>query len=478
MKKRIIDFIKKNIITILVITAIIFEVILYVFTPHIEKIIVHICTLTVVSITTLYLLLNGNKDFKKDLFLLVFIIGLLVRTIYIFKTSIYERQHDVQNLFEKGHLDYIYTLFTTHRLPTTNIWQFYHPPLWHFIGALWLWINKLFKIELFISLEGLQILSLLLSLFTIIIANSICIKLKIKDKYRYIVDLFFATHLSLVILSGSVNNDCLLLFLEMLTILVLINFNENENWKNTIYLAIVTGLCVMTKISGAVMAIPIMYIFIKKFIYYLNENKDKLKIYINKIIAFGLISLTIGLWYQVRNLILFGTTAVPEPSDWLYVGNHSIISRFFTINIHELFNYANTDSNYNLPSFIIISSLFGEFTFDRVYMLRYILISLNLILIFISMLFMIKYIIKDRKNIVINILIITWLSFIISAYIFNYKYPYACSMDFRYITICLLPGVVIIYYELQKIKNKFLNIFIQLLSYLFIISSILFTIVF
>lgn len=477
MKKRISDFFKNNSTGILVVVAIIFEILLYILTPYVERIIVHICTIIIISSLSVYMLLNNKKDFKKNLFLLIFIIGILLRTIYIFKTNIYERQHDVLKIFEEGHLDYIYILFTTHRLPTTNIWQFYHPPLWHLLGAIWLEINNYFKVGLDYALEGLQVLSLLFSLFVLVVVNKICIKLKMKDKYRNIVDLFFATHLTLMMLGGSVNNDCLLLFLESLVILSLINFYEDDNWKNTICLAIVTGLCVMTKINGAIMAIPIMYIFIRNIIKYFKEGSIVLKNYIKKIIVFGLISLPIGLWFQVRNLFLFGTTVVPRPGDWLYTGDHSILSRFFTINIYELFQYANMDTDYNLPAFIIKSSLFGEFAFDKIIILKNILMILNVILIIFSMIFIIKYLVKDRKNVIINILFITWLSFMVSTYIFNYNYAYACSMDFRYIAVCLLPGIIILGHQLQDVKNKYLNIFIQIMCYLFgIVSAIFITI--
>lgn len=461
---------------ILIICSILFEIIVYILTSYIngeQRII-----LPIIFLYYLIALLFINKNKKNNILYIIFGIAIIIRTIYILDTNIYTRQHDIGRLTSNGHLAYIYTLFQTHHLPLTNKWQFYHPPLWHIIGALWLYINSFLHINLYQSLEGLQILTLLFSSYIVLIVDKINIKLKLNNKSRYLIDTIFAVHPTMIYLSGSINNDCLLLLLESLIILLLINFYENQTWKNTIYLAIITGLCVMTKINGAVMAIPILYVFIERFVYILKNKKKTLKSYILKIITFGLISLPIGLWYQVRNMIKFSSVKVPEPGDWLYTGNHSILSRFFAINFHELFNYANMDNDYNLPSFIIKSSLFGEYTYYNFNTLTKIMLLLNIALVIISIIFIIKYIIKERKNKYINALLITWISFIVSMYFFNYKYPFACSMDFRYIAICLLPGIIMIGYGMDKLKKDRFKKLIELLCFIFIITDIIFIFIF
>lgn len=456
----------------LIITSILFEIIMYILTPYIagdQKIIIPI-----IFIYFLCILFFIKKNKENNLFYIIFAIGILLRTAYILSTDIYVRQHDVGEISEHGHLAYIYTLYQTHHLPLTNEWQFYHPPLWHIIGALWLSINNLFHMNFHQSLEGLQILPLLFSSFMIIIVDKINLKLKISNKYRYLIDLIFAIHPTLIYFSGSINNDCLLLFLESLVILLLVNFSENSNWHNIIYLAIVTGLCVMDKMNGAVMSIPILYIFIDKFIYIIKHDKKEVKPYILKILTFGLISLPIGLWFPIRNIIKFSSTKIPEPGDWLFTGNHSILSRFFTINIKELFHYANMAEDYNLPSFIIKSSLFGEYKYENINLITTIMLVLNILLIIISLIFTIKYLTRKSKNKSINILLITGLSFIVAMYLFNYNYPFACSMDFRYIAICLIPGIIMLGYGVDQLHNLWLKKIIGILSYTFVITNIIF----
>lgn len=469
MKKRnkFINYLRKHEILSLGIITFILEFIMYLLQPSSMDFKYIMAFIFVISIILLFF---DKKNMKKNIFYIIYIVGVLIRTLYIINTDILTRQHDVGVIGDNGHLGYIYTLFTTGQLPITNTWQFYHPPFWHILGSLWLSFNKLLNIEMIKAIEGIQILTLIFSSLTIVVTNKICERLKLKDIYRYLAISFIAFHPTMIILSGSINNDMLMFFLEFLIILKLIDWYDKPNIKNTIFLAIITGLCVMTKTNGALMAIPILYVFTKKIL----NNKKVIKDYIKKILLFGIISLPIGLWFPIRSMIVFHSyDAVLSSGDFLYVGNYSLFSRFFTMNFNELFNFASVHTDYNLPSYIIKSALFGEFSFN-IGILRIIMISISLLLIIISIVFMIKYLFKKKKNLIINILLIIYITSIISMYFFNYKYPNACSMDFRYIVITLLSSIVIITYSLNEIKNKYIKIPIVILLSIFIILSILF----
>lgn len=464
---KLISIIKKNSTTYLIIGTIIFELILYAINTFSNINIYNLLNILFLSlvITTLFLI---TKKKKIDFFYLIFFLGIIIRTIYIYKTSVYKNQHDGLGLLDNGHLGYIYTLFRSHHLPTTNTWQFYHPPLWHFLGAIWLTINDMFKINISKSIEGLQILTLVFSSISIIIVNNLCIRLKINDKNRYLILSLFATHPKLILYSGFINNDCLLLLLESLIIIELINWYNIPNYKNTILLAITIGLSAMTKANGIIMSIPCIYIFIKK----ISEKKEEKRLFLKQGILFSFISIPLALWYQIRNYLKFSSIAVAVPSDSLYIGNHSIFSRFLIFNFKQLFNN-NPTKNYNLPSFIVRSSTIGEFQIQNNNILFKLLIAFNLILIIISIVFTFKYLYSKEKNIIINTLIITWITSFIAMYIFNYKYPYVCSMNFRYISINIYM-ILMIGYGLNTTSNIKINKLIKTISYIFIFLSILF----
>ena len=70
-----------------------------------------------------------NKLDRKNTILLLFAIGGIVRICYMLYTPIVTRQHDTYNSGRTGHEAYAWTIFSTGKLPTTNSYQFYHPPL-------------------------------------------------------------------------------------------------------------------------------------------------------------------------------------------------------------------------------------------------------------------------------------------------------------------------------------------------------------
>ena len=410
----------------------------------------------------------------KTLSLLIIMIGVLVRGLYILKTSIYQRQHDVETLYSNGHLRYIYNLFTTGKLPVSNDWQFYHPPLFHLIGAGWLKLNSIIGLPLDRSLEGLQTLTLIFSSLTLFVSYKIIDTFKIKDKYKFMLIAFMAFYPTFIILSGSVNNDCLLTLLEFSIIYYLINWYKNTSWYNTMILAIITGLCVMTKLNGAIMAIPILYVFIKKFIDVYKNDKKIGKI-ITKIIIFGLISLPIGLWYQVREYVLFGSNGVPVPGDFLYIGNYSLFERFFSISFGSLVKiFCQIPGDYNLFSYIVKCSIFGEYSYQNMSFVHVFMLFLNFILVIVSTIYIFKYIIRKKEhNFVLNVLIFVWLINLISFYSFNLKYPYICTMDYRYIIPTVFSGITIVGYNLNN-KNNYFNYFIETCVCMFIILCFIF----
>ena len=459
---------------------IIFELIVYILGQNISYYI-NIFLLLVTTLGLVYCFIYKKKKKIKynTIATLIIIIGIILRNIYICKTSIYNRQNDVLTLDFDGHLRYIYVIFKTGKLPNTNHWLFYHPPLHHLICALWLKINSLIGFSLEKSMEGIQTITIIYSSLIMFIQYKIINKIKINDKYKLMLIGFIATFPSFILLSGSINNDCLVSLLQFFIVYYLINWYENNNWKNTIILAVSTGLCVMTKMNGAVLAVPILYVFIKKLLEELKKKKKNIKSLLLKIFTFGIISLPIGLWYQVRNYMLFGGNNVPTPNDLYNVSNYSIYERFFSISIKSLNNiFCLRHGEYNVLSYIIKTSLFGEFSYD-VSFIHIFMIYLNLVLIIISTIFIIKYIFKKdkqkKKNIINNILLVTWVANIVSFYIFNIKYPYSCTMNYRYIIPTAFTGIVLTVFDMNK-NNKKYNTIIDCLIITFIITCAIFVI--
>lgn len=478
---------KKKEISIYYLITIIFFIFIYIIQPIIEN---HIKIITIVSILLVVGIYYAAKQIKKlrinykDIVLIIMILGILIRAMYIIYTPITERQHDVYSINDQGHLGYIYTIYQTGKLPDTNSIQFYHPPLFHLIAAGWLKVNDLFNVGLDRSIEGIQIITAIFSSLIMLVAYRIVEKIEIRNIYKILIMVVMAFHPTFIILAGSINNDVLMILLSFYIILYLIKWNDDPNIKNTIILAIITGCAVMTKVSGAIMAAPIMYTFIKRiFEVYKVEKKNLLRLF-GKFLLFGVISLPLGLWHPMRNLIMFNQKIgwVLLPAEGLYVGQYSIFERFLSISFKELFDYTYCaiPVDHNIFSYIVKTSILGEFTYNNgidVYVSLFKIINLIIISITIICIFILLKKIKKISNnsFVTKILLITFFINIVSYYHFNIQYPYICTMDFRYIVPTIFTGIVTVCVVLDEfIKNDIIKELIEYMIILFCILSFTF----
>lgn len=401
---------------------------------------------------------------RNKVFIIIFLLALIIRMIFIIKYPLSKAQHDVNG--ENGHFSYIQTIFIQNRLPSTNQYQYYQPPLHHFISAMWLKVfSKLIR-SYTTLIESLQFVPLIYSMLLLIVINKILKELKIKDKYKNLILIIMAFHPTFTILSGSINNDMLSILLIFCTLYELIKWYKKSDMVNTIILAIVTGLAVMAKTSGAIVSLPIMYIFLLQF-YRAIKKGDKRKIwqYIGMYCVFGIISLSLGLWYPVRNYILFKQPIlyILDPNNQkLYVGDKSLLSRFVPFSKELLIQYADPYEHYNIPTFLIKSSLFGEWTWTTSYICKYIYVFAlfaNIAIIVFSIVAIIREMTSNRKRDLIyrNIFLILYFFNIISFISMNIKLPYGCSMDFRYIVPTIFIGIYFIGLQLRKIQNEAKN---------------------
>ena len=433
---------------------------------------------------------------------LVIIIGIVVRVIYVSYTNYDVRQHDIEP--GVGHIAYIMHIYETGSLPESNRWQFYHPPLHHFLSAVWLKTCSLSFFDSTQIMECLQVLPLIYTILIIYVTRKILKEINLEEKYQLLVMMIISLHPSLILLSGSINNDCLTLLLMVCVIWYMLkwrkkilnyfdkdNIKENKNsFKEliitTIVFAVFMGLCVMTKLNGAIIAIPVAIFFIWYFFGYFT-NKEKIKRYILILGIFGLISLSLGLWYPIRNCIKFGQelTYVPTPGAASKCEVYSLAERFLPISKKELIDdvFCDTGADCNIPAFVIKSSLFGEYSYYNVRIATFIK-YINMIMILFVIISTVRNLIhlkkKDMRFERIFILLVHLIS-VISFIYFNIKMPYGCTMDFRYITITLFSGSILMALDLKDAEGKKYCVLYRNVMYVFtvvfsILSIMLYTI--
>lgn len=398
----------------------------------------------------------------------IIILAIIVRLIYVIKTPFTEKQHDVEP--NGNGLSYIFSITDDGKLPSSNRGQYYHPPLHQIICAGWVKVISIFNSDKVFLCESLQFVTLIYSMLIILVMNMIFKEFNFSNKIKLILNIVLALHPTLIILAGSINNDELCALLTLVAALFLIKWYKSDSLKDLIILAISTGLSVMTKTSGGLIAFPITYIFIKKLFKELNESKNQ-SIIIKKnlciYVLFGCISLPIGLWYPIRNNILFGQPILyvmdPHNAD-LYVGNCSFLERFLPFSSEIGAMYCDPWTHCNIPIYLLKCSLYGEYSWivGGIYnILYYSTIIINIFFILYILYCVIKNSIKksEENNELKISLVVLFLINLFSYLSINIELPYGCTMDFRYIIPTLFVGFLFIGFELKNIeKSKYKNI--------------------
>lgn len=434
--------------------------------------------LSVVAAVTLYLAVT-KKLTTRNIILLLFAAGFVIRMNYVLYTYLTStsrvRQHDLYKFGgDKGHSAYIEHFYNNGFSlpdfnPTTKA-QFYHPPLHHFLSALWMRLLTTFGMSYERAISSLQFLTLFYSMCSLVIFERILDKLKLRGIGKIIPIAIIAFHPTFVIFSGSVNNDNLATLFTLLAFYAALAWQSDSTMKNIMLIAAAVGLGMSTKLSVALIAPAIAVVFLDKIIY---DGKNFVR-HMQQFTAFACVCLPLGLWFYIRNAVKFDVpmTYVPRLSDTSdqYIGYHTVYERLFDFSYHPLKNvFLNRIVNgegeyfeYNPFVAIIKTSVFGEYDFTNQFSgitpFCRILLVLNIILIALSLAAAIYCVVRKSSfmNTIERIFIVLFYVITIASYFkFAFQYPHTCSMDYRYITMTCVIGSIFIGMAIEQIKIDF-----------------------
>ncbi|MCM1263873.1 MAG: glycosyltransferase family 39 protein [Butyrivibrio sp.] len=435
--------------------------------------------------------------------------GFLLRFFYVLFSTIYDRQYDIGMIdldaghtVSGGHLAYIQYLYENLHLPDfdpTSVYQFHHPPLHHFCCALWMRFCSLFIHNTDMLEELIQVVPFVCSLLILIVILEILRQFKLGESTMRALMLLFAFHPALVLLSGSVNNDCMSLLFTLLCIYTTIKWSRTPNMRNIIYVALSISLGMLTKQNVAEMAFPIAFVFLYVFVREWRKGGLPKKMLISFII-FGVLSIPIGMSFYIRNMILFKTPLVwvyTLPVDsWQYTGNVPVLNRFLWPIPSEMIEnlvHFKLGCGYNVWMQIIRTSVLGEWDMvdvaRSVKILAVVLMLVAAVIAFFALLAFIKvfiidwirlYLVKNSASktkieiIDIPCRIMFTVGYLINMFFylkFAFDYPFQCSMSFRYIEIELLFPAVALGLICGNINNKWLKAVMVALLALFCLLS-------
>ena len=419
----------------------------------------------------LYCYMNNMLDTKR-LIVILFILGFAIKLAYVLYTTVHQRQHDVE-AFEStanGHAAYILYIFENWSVPAFDVrehWQFYHPPLHHFLEAVWLKLQIFFGIEKKAAYEGLQYLTLFYSSLSMYLSYRIMQEIKLRRTGLVIAFAIVAFHPTFIIFAGGLNNDILSISFMLGAVLNTLVWYKNRTFRNILKIALCIGLGMFTKLSVWMVAPAVAAVFLSALI----NNKGKLKNLIGQMAAFIGVCAPIGLFWSIKNYLAYKVpfTYVPRLSETnrLYVGNHSVAERLFDFNFSQLesvYNqivfFAGKYYEYNPTIGLFKTAMFDESINDTYYpkisfcgvLLFWSSVILGL-LGFVAMIYM--FIKKNSMNPTFKVFFGILFAVILgSYYIFCFQFPFSCTQNIRYAAPLIIVGAMFIGLWITKTFGK------------------------
>lgn len=427
--------------------------------------------------------------------------GIILRLIYVIRIPYYVNQHDAGD-FTSGHIGYIcYLLEHNWKLPDfnpTTVWSFYHPPLHHYLAAFCAKISLFFGAQLEQALENVQFLTVFYGVCILLISYKLLKKFRLKGFALLLPYTILCFHPSLIILSGSINNDELCLLLTLLTAYGAILWYEKPTLKRICILALLFAATMLTKMSGLLLAPVVGFLFLARLL----QKRKEWKSFFAQFLAFAILCIPLSLSFSIRNLILWHVNPFFTLSlgDYMYTGN-SLLERIFLLHKEQFASpfviYNVTPENMlavdrNILLYLLKTSLFGDKFFlsaDSPYIgIAWGLHIVNLLLLILALAGMIMEVLKivytaiKEKNFTSYIL--ECFLFLIygcsmgSFLMFCFKYPNACSQDFRYIILALFINMIFFGTFLKDFQKdtpvwKILKSTLVILTSLFIIFTVI-----
>lgn len=397
--------------------------------------------------------------------------GIIMRIGYMLYTPCNIRQHDLWGFDADagGHAAYILNLMQYHRLPLSNKLQFYQQPFFYIAGSLMsLVVNSILNTSSAYELaDAARTAACTASCLMLPASDALCRECGIGGRGRVISTALVACSPVFYMTAGMLTPDSLSTLLMVLAVLYTIKWSNDCSWKNTVLLAVIYGLGVMTKVSVGVIALFTAVVFVIRLVKTVKTDAKQWKMLMLRYIVFGLISMPLGLWYSVRNYRMFGQPIgyvldIGGSRSKLYTGDRSIAARIFTFSIDNIMKgpYADVFNDYNAPAYYLKSSLFGEYRYEVPAIIPAVLLFAALFITFIAVVAVIYQLIhlKNKSIAYYAVPVVSVLMYASVTY-FYMKYPYGCSMDYRYMgLLSVMAGAALGRMCENTIEIRFRNI--------------------
>lgn len=463
------------------------------------SIIILVCALILISV----FLLKAKWSYS---LIVLFLIGVIIRVVYLSYTHFNFRSHDVD-----GHIDYINFLLDKQKLPDSKAcWQCYQPPLYYTFSTIFVYIWRLFNFDyIFDSYLFLQAISIvfysIFCFFGVQIIRLVLLEGKATKFQLLSASSMFILWPVGVIHSVRIGNDLLLYPLYAAGLYFLVRWWQSNKSKDLYIASVLSVLALLTKSNGAVLIFIIILCLTFKFwlkreqswrslkdltIYFkTNKGQHTKKKEFFRVIKGDLLHLVeiilAGVVFAFGGLALLAKAFYAGDKE--IIGNSGGLNSALTVK-NNLDNYLYFDLKDFLTTpfaspwvdeggrqyffnYFFKTSLFGEFAIENPLNKNLaILLSLLLMTAIVVVLYRLALLnideIQKHLPLLLNLIILP----ISLAYIRS-SYPFSPSNDFRYVVPFLISFVVFYFQAIKLFKKE------NLITYFLIILPLIFSIV-
>ena len=398
-----------------------------------------------------YLTLGDKERSDKHNAFMIMALSFSIKFCYVLYSSCYTRQNDVRTFDgDNGHAGYIEYLIQNKHLPDFNPlerWQFYHPPLHHTISACWIdFCENVLGAGRNHARESLQLLMLFYSVAAVIIVYKLLRYFEFSGKSLLLPLALFAFHPAYILSSGAINNDQLAALLTVLTMLFTVRWFKSPDTRHILPIAFSIGFGMMAKLNVVTIAPAVALLFLWQLRIHIKEIKS----FIKQFFIFGAVCIPLGLWWQIKNRIVWGIAMdyVPEVGGKQFI-DKGIFERLFDFSAKQFspvfenwIDDGREFTEYNPNIAIMKNSLFGENIKERNFpggntLIPTVFFWVAVVLALIGVFATVYFLFKKNTRILFPYKVffaVYWAVTMYYFYIFCYTYTATCTMNFRYLT--------------------------------------------
>ena len=409
-----------------------------------------------------------------------------------------------------GHFGIIYDIFNNGRIPDPDLdkGQYYQPKMWHSLMAMWMNLSKIFihapaenpvldvpgkvfplyTYHEYALLESCRIMINFYGILTLYFMFRVFVRLFEKGAKLAVASFFISTTPVLWYVPFYGNNDSLSFAFALMGLLFALEFRKRHSYVNIVLSGIGIGAGMMCKLSSAMVAFPVAFIFILELVKVLKAKPKGSKFWTPEvtafafqILAFAIVVFPLGLGTHLYNKIVFG-----EPigyvydlewhtgsfrQNWMHLDDkvYSPLARFFTFPQSDLYysmfnlRYCKEvttlsdgtrwwvskwgEQDFNVWTAFLKTSLWGETTLNLsdatlvfATIAYHTYIVLGCLFLFMALIYIGRsFFKKDSNRFLFFLMLIIALSTGFSYAYFCGKYPVGCSSNARYALLLFIP---------------------------------------